>query len=285
MATLEQTITAVAERFAGADLFYGHGTQGPWDEAVALVLGVTGLADDSRALGTRLEQILITNVEQITERRIRERIPLAYLLGKVTYAGFEFLIETGIVIPRSPIGQLIEMGFHPWLRDNPTSIVDVCCGNGCLGILCAHRFPAAMVTLIDVDESALALARRNVALHNLQARVTIVKSDLFASVPGTRWDLILSNPPYVDAADLASLPPEYRHEPALGLAGGDDGLDILTRLITAMPAQINSGGMFVGEVGASSPALLRRYPTLPFVWPDLPDGGEGVFLLEARALA
>lgn len=285
MATLEQTITAVAERFADADLFYGHGIQGPWDEAVALVLGVTGLPDDAQALGAELEQILTVDIEQFTERRIRERVPLAYLLGKVTYAGYEFLIEPGIVIPRSPIGQLIESGFRPWLRHDPTSIVDVCCGSGCLGILCALKFPAASVTLIDVDDSALALARRNVALHDLQRRVTIVQSDLFAAVPGNSWDLILSNPPYVDAADFASLPPEYRHEPALGLAGGDDGLDILTRLITAVPVHLNSSGTFVGEVGASSPALLRRYPTLPFVWPDLPNGGEGVFLLEAGALA
>lgn len=284
MSTLEQAITRVAERFAGADMFYGHGTQSPWDEAVALVLGLTGLPDDGRALDTELEPIAVARIEQLAERRVRERIPLAYLLGKITYDGCEFLIEPGIVIPRSPIAQLIRSGFRPWLRGDPESIVDVCCGSGCLGILCALRYPSAEVTLIDVDPAAVNLSRRNVAMHNLQARVSIVQSDLFGALAEKSWDLIVSNPPYVDAADLATLPLEYRHEPVIGLAGGDDGLDIVTRLIVALLARLGPQGLFVCEVGASSPALLRRYPKLPFVWPELPDGGEGVFLLEAGAL-
>jgi ribosomal protein L3 glutamine methyltransferase len=252
---------------------------------VVLVLAVTRLPDDRAVFDTELSETAIAEIEQLCERRINERIPLAYLLGKITYAGYEFLVEHGIVIPRSPIGQLIGSGFRPWLRRAPRSIVDVCTGSGCLGILCAHAFPAASVTLIDVDPAAVGLARRNVALHGLQSRVTVVQSDLFEGLPEQTWDLIVSNPPYVDAPDLASMPPEYAHEPVSGLAGGPDGLDIVCRLLDALPQRLHPAGLFVGEVGASSPALLRRFAQLAFVWPDLPDGGEGVFLLEADALA
>lgn len=284
MPTLEGAITRIAERFGASDLFYGHGTQGAWDEAVALVLGVTGLPDDRSAAGTELDGAALTRIEQLARRRIRERIPLPYLLGRLTYDGVEFLMEPGIVIPRSPIAQLIRSGLRPWLRDDPACIVDVCTGSGCLGILCALRFPGAEVTLVDVDASAVDLAGRNVAMHALQSRVRVVRSDLFEALGEQKWDLILSNPPYVDAADLATMPPEYRHESELGLAGGADGLDVVVRLLDSLPGRLNGAGLFVCEVGASSPALLRRYPKLSFVWPDLPDGGEGVFLLDGGAV-
>jgi ribosomal protein L3 glutamine methyltransferase len=286
--TLEQTITAVAERFAASDLFYGHGTDSSWDEAVALVLAITGLPDDQGVAELELGGASVDRIEQLAQRRISERIPLAYLLGKTIYDGVEFLIEPGIMIPRSPIAQLIRSAFRPWwlsgLANEPVSIVDVCAGCGCLGILSALRFPNAEVTLVELDPAAVDLARRNVELHKLEDRVTVVRSDLLQDLPARKWDLILSNPPYVDAADLGSLPAEYRHEPVLGFDGGGDGLDIVARLLQLLPEHLDPRGMFVCEVGASSPALLRRYPRLPFIWPDLPDGGEGVFLLEAAAI-
>ncbi len=220
----------------------------------------------------------------LAERRIAERVPLAYLLGKTHYAGYEFCCEPGVVIPRSPISQLIARGLRPWLRRAPMTIVDVGCGTGCLGILCAHAFPQARVTLVDLHPQAVALARRNVAAHDLENRVVVLASDLFAQVPPGCFDVVISNPPYVDAVDLAALPAEYQHEPRLGLAGGDDGLDVVARLLQEARARLTRHGLLVCEVGGAAPALSRRVPRLPFTWPDLPAGGEGVFVLEAGEL-
>ncbi len=280
MTTLIGTIEAVAKQLAASDVVFGHGTTNPWDEAVALVLGVTGLPDDQAAADVEIDPEAAERVALLARRRIDERVPVAYLMGSVTFYGRRFEVEPGIVIPRSPIAQLIERGFRPWLRNDPDSVVDVCTGTGCLGILCALAFPEATVTLVDVDPAAIALARRNVGLHGLESRVKVVTSDLFVDLEPARFDLILSNPPYVDGAEMAALPPEYRHEPERGLAGGADGLDLVVRLLESVPERLAPGGLFVCEVGASAPALLARYPDTPFVWPDLPDGGEGVFMLE-----
>lgn len=280
MTSLVSTIEAVAEQFAASNIVYGHGTANPWDEAVALVLGVTGLPDSQEVADVEIGREAAERVALLARRRIEDRVPVGYLVGSVTFCGQRFEVEPGIVIPRSPIAQLIEAGFRPWLTDDPRRVVDVCTGTGCLGILCALAFPEAVVTLVDVDPAALALARRNVAHHGLEARVDVAASDLFADLDPERFDLIVSNPPYVNEADMAALPAEYRHEPVLGLAGGPDGLDLVTRLLQALPERLAPGGVFVCEVGASAPALLARYPEIPFIWPDLPDGGEGVFILE-----
>ncbi len=279
MTSLGEVIEEIATRFKENNLCYGHGTDNPWDEAVALVLGVTQLPDDKLALASSVSEAMRRRMSALATRRIEERIPLAYLLGKTHFAGYEFLVEPGVVIPRSPIGQLIVDRFEPWLSTIPRSIVDVCCGCGCIGIACAHQFPDVEVLLIDNDPNALDLARRNVALHGLGARVTVLSSDLFASAHDQTFDLIVTNPPYVDAVDILSLPSEYRHEPEFGLAAGDDGLDIVDRLLTELPERLAPRGTFVCEVGGSAPALLRKYPRLPFIWPDMPGGGAGVFLL------
>jgi ribosomal protein L3 glutamine methyltransferase len=266
-------------------LVYGHGTDNPWDEAVALVLGITGLPDDRGSLTVVVSVAQAREIEALAARRIAERIPLAYLLGRCRFGGLEFLIQPGIVIPRSPIGALLEEGLVPWIREAPRRIADLCCGSGCIGILAAHVFPQARVTLVDVDPAALELARRNVALHGLEDRVQVVASNLFDDLPVEAcFDLVLTNPPYVDAVDMASLPPEYRHEPALGLAGGAEGIDLVERMLDALPSRLAPGGLFVCEVGASAPALLRARPRLPCIWPELPSGGEGVFLLFAEDL-
>jgi ribosomal protein L3 glutamine methyltransferase len=279
-------VEAVAERFDSAGLVFGHGTDNAWDEAVALVLGVTGLADDRDNLAVEVTPADALTIERLARRRIEERIPLAYLLGRCSYAGLDFLVEPGIVIPRSPIGALLVDELAPWLTRPPQRIVDVCSGSGCIGILAALVFPDAEVTLIDVDPRALDLAERNVRLHGLEARVRVVRSDLLDDLPPeAEFDLVLSNPPYVDAVDMASLPAEYRHEPTLGLAGGTDGIDLVLRMLAALPRRLAPDGLFVCEVGASAPALLRAHPELPFIWPELPAGGEGVFLLYAADLA
>jgi ribosomal protein L3 glutamine methyltransferase len=280
MTSVRHLIGSIAAEFESAGLVFGHGTDSAWDEAVALVLGVTGFDDDARNLEAAVEESADRRIHALAARRIDERIPLAYLLGRCRFAGLEFVVEPGIVIPRSPIGALLADGLEPWLTTAPRSVVDVCCGSGCLGILAALVFPDAGVTLVDVDRHALAVARQNVRLHGLEDRVRVVESDLLDGFPqGTRFDLIVTNPPYVDAVDMAALPPEYRHEPAHGLAGGADGIELVERLLAALPARLEPGGTFVCEVGNSSPALLRAHPELAFVWPELPAGGEGVFLL------
>jgi ribosomal protein L3 glutamine methyltransferase len=279
--TVGTAIEDTAAALEAAGLAFGHGFDSAWDEAVALVLDVTGHPDDRRVLGEAVGEAELARIRALTRRRCEAREPLAYLLGRCTFAGYEFLLEPGIVVPRSPIGGLLTGRLAPWLDREPARIVDLCCGSGCIGIVAAHVFPGARVDLADLDPRAVALSRRNVAMHGLEDRVAVHQSDLFDALPAGRWDLMLSNPPYVDAADMGSLPAEYRHEPAHGLAGGDDGLEVVARILEALPERLAAGGMLVCEVGASVPALLRRYPSLPCVWPDLPEGGEGVFLLSA----
>jgi ribosomal protein L3 glutamine methyltransferase len=280
--TAGELIHQLAERFDGAGLVFGHGFDNAWDEAVSLVLGVARLPDDTAALEQRIDPDLQARIETLARRRIEERLPLAYLLGRCRFAGHEFVVERGVVVPRSPIGNLIRQRLAPWLRRAPASIADVCCGSGCIGIAAALAFPQARVDLADLDPRAVDLARRNVTLHqsHLQGRVQVFTADLFDGLPERRWDLILANPPYVDEVDMASLPPEYRHEPRHGLAGGADGLDLVVRLLHELPHRLAAGGTFVCEVGASVPALLERFPGTPFLWPELPEGGEGVFLLQ-----
>ena len=281
-ATVGDAIDAVAERFEDAGLVFGHGFDSAWDEAVALVLHVTGLPDDLAVLDTAVHDTARRRIDELAAERCDSRRPLAHLIGRCRFAGHDFLIEPGIVVPRSPIGALIRAGFRPWLRSPPARILDLCCGSGCIGIAAALAFPDAELALVDVDPQAVELTRRNVALHGLGARTRVYLGDLYDPLPAAeRWDLILSNPPYVDAPDMAALPAEYRHEPVAGLAGGADGLDVVARILAGLPTRLAPDGLLVCEVGASVPALLRRYPGMPFLWPDLPEGGEGVFLLWA----
>lgn len=275
-------IEAVNEQFERADLHYGHGTDNPWDEAVALVLGVTAFADDEELPRHPVPEVAVRKILALAERRIVERQPLPYLLGRCTFAGHEFLVDQQVIIPRSPIGELILTGFRPWLRRRPARILDLCCGTGCIGIAAALEFPGVSVVLADISDEALELARKNVAHHGVGDRVSVVRSDVYAGIDG-RFDLILANPPYVDAADLASAPAEYRHEPPLALDGGADGLKILRMIIDELPAHLDPGGVLIGEAGGSAAALSRAYPALPFIWVDLENGGEGVFVLDAPA--
>jgi ribosomal protein L3 glutamine methyltransferase len=280
-----ELIERVAARFDAAGLVFGHGFDSAWDEAVALVLHVTGLPDDQGVVDTEVDESACRRIDALAGERCSTRRPLAHLLGRCRFAGHDFLVEPGIVVPRSPIGALIREGFRPWLQTSPGRILDLCCGSGCIGIAAALEFPEAELDLVDLDPRAVELCRRNVALHGLEDRARVHQGDLFEPLPAQAcWDLILSNPPYVDALDMASLPAEYRHEPAAGLAGGEDGLDIVARILEALPTRLAPGGLLVCEVGASGPALLRRYPDTPFLWPDLPEGGEGVFLLFAGSV-
>lgn len=277
-----EQIKRAAQALTEASIVFAHGTDNAWDEAVALVLTVAKLPNDKASLATELAESDRQRIVDLLKRRVVERMPLPYLLGIAWFAGLEFFIEPGVVIPRSPIAELIEAGFSPWLSGQPATILDLCCGSGCIGIASALAFPESQLTLVDVDATAIALARRNVARHGLQRRTQIVRSAVFADLAPGQFDLILCNPPYVDAVDMRALPPEHRHEPAQGLAGGTDGLNLVHELLAELPGRLNVDGTLVCEVGASSAALLRAYARTGFIWPDLTQGGSGVFILQGN---
>lgn len=283
--TVGSLIEAVSDQFERAGLVYGHGTDNPWDEAVALVLAQTGARDDVSEMQTDVPLSVVTDVIDLAERRVQQRIPLAYLLNRCTYMGLEFGVKRGVIVPRSPIGYLLQDGLEPWLPQHVGTVTDLCCGSGCLGIVAAHLYPDAHVTLVDVDPLACEVAQDNVTLHKLADRVTVLQADATVGADVPAADLLLCNPPYVNAIDMQSIPREYRAEPDLGLAAGELGLDVMTPVLQRLPQLLNPGGLFVGEVGASAAAMLARHPQLPYIWPDLPMGGEGVFALEADALS
>ena len=276
-----------SEALEHSDAFYGHGTDNPWDEAVQLVLGAAGLsphADDS-VLSFRLDERARHRLQQLLQQRIEMHIPAAYLLGRAWFAGLEFRCDRRAIIPRSPIAELILRGFQPWYSGPPPArILDLCCGGGCIGLAAAHYEPEARVDLVDIDAAALSLARENAAELGLASRVEIIGSDLFAALSGRRYDLILANPHYVDADDLASMPAEYHHEPALALGSGDDGLELTSRILAEAGDYLQDTGLLVVEVGNSWHALEKAYSQVPFTWLEFEQGGHGVLALTAGEL-
>ncbi|UZD67521.1 50S ribosomal protein L3 N(5)-glutamine methyltransferase [Marinobacter sp. AN1] len=284
--TVRDYLRYAASRFSEAGLYYGHGTDNLWDEAVLLVMRSLHLPLENNNLFlearlTRDERQLI--LERI-ERRINERRPVAYLIGEAWFMGLPFHVDERVLVPRSPISELLEARLQPWLADHPVErILDLCTGSGCIGIAAATVFPEAEVELSDISEDALAVAESNIELHELADRVLTVRSDVFDQVTG-RYDVIVSNPPYVDAEDMADMPAEYHHEPRLGLEAGDDGLSIAHRILADAAEHLNPGGLLVVEVGNSWHALDAAYPQLPFTWLDFENGGDGVFLLTREQL-
>ena len=286
LVTVADYLRWIATRFAAAELHYGHGTDNAWDESLALVCGYLKLPWDKLeyVLGSRLLKAERDALEGLTEQRIEQRIPVPYLVGEAWFAGYRFSIAPGVLIPRSPVAELIRDEFTPWLMRPPGRILDLCSGNGCIGIACARQFGEALVTLAELDPSALELARENVRLHGLEDRIRVVESDLFSGIDERPFDLIVANPPYVDADDLASMPPEFHHEPVAALSGGPDGLDLVRRILAEAGTRLASDGLLVVEVGNSSAALLQAFPNLPFAWPDFEYGGHGVFVVDRRGL-
>ncbi|MBJ6137756.1 50S ribosomal protein L3 N(5)-glutamine methyltransferase [Marinobacter litoralis] len=284
--TIRDLLRYAASRFAASPLYFGHGTDNVWDEAVQLVLRSVHLPLENNnifldARLTRSERDLILNR---IERRINERVPIAYLLGEGWFMGMPFNVDERVLVPRSPLGELLENGLQPWLGDTYVQrVLDLCTGSGCIGIGAATVFDEAEVTLSDISEDALAVAESNIELHGLQGRVQAVCSDVFDSIDG-RYDVILSNPPYVDAEDMADMPEEYRHEPELGLAAGHDGLDIAHRIIAKAADHLTEDGLLIVEVGNSWGAMDDAYPDLPLTWLEFESGGDGVFLVTARDL-
>lgn len=285
--TIADYIRWGASRFIEHQLCFGHGTDNALDEARLLVLHTLhlpfGLPDSY--LHTRLTAREREAVSQILQRRFRERLPASYLTNEAWFAGLPFYVDDRVLVPRSPLAELIETHFEPWIMaEQIESVLDLCTGSGCIGIATALYLEGVQVDLADVSKGALEVAAKNIEKHQVEDRVTLIESDLFANLQGRTYDVIVSNPPYVDAEDMAMLPEEYCHEPELGLTGGDDGLDLVAIMLAEARSHLNDGGILVVEVGNSAPALEARYPEVPFTWLDFERGGEGVFLLTAQQL-
>ncbi|TYP66063.1 50S ribosomal protein L3 N(5)-glutamine methyltransferase [Stutzerimonas stutzeri] len=281
--TLRDHIRWAVSRFHAEQLFFGHGTDNAWDEARQLVLGALHLPWEmaDSYLDCRLEDDEREHLQTLLQRRIEQRVPTAYLLGQAWFCGLPFIVNDHVLIPRSPIGQLIERRFEPWLAQEPARILDLCTGSGCIGIACAYEFLDAEVLLADLSFEALEVANRNIEKHGLEDRVYTVQSDGFDGLPKQRFDLIVSNPPYVDAEDFADMPAEFQHEPALGLACGDDGLDLVRRILAEAADHLTEKGSLIVEVGNSQVHVEALYPEVDFTWLEFTEGGHGVFLLAA----
>ena len=275
-----------AARLDAAGVVFGHGTDNAVDEAFALVLHAAGLGPGApeSLFASRLTRAERRGAADLIVRRIRDRVPAPYLTGRAWFAGLEFACDARALVPRSPIAEWIERGFEPWLDpDSVERVLEIGTGGGAIAIACAMAFPNATLDAIDTSGDALALARENCAAHGVEDRVRLAVSDVYSEVRG-RYDLIVSNPPYVDAETMATLDPEYRHEPRVGLEAGADGLACVRRILAGANRHLRSGGVLVCEVGASRSALERAFPAVAFTWLDLSRGGEGVFLLTGEQL-
>lgn len=286
-----QTARDLIHRGAGyfelAGLGFFHGTDNALDEAASLVLHALrlGYGQPAEALDRELTPAERERAIDLLERRVSSRKPAAYLIREAWFAGMPFFVDERVLVPRSPLAELIEEQFTPWI--NPAGvrrILDLCTGSGCIGIACAQHFPDATVTLADVSPAALEVARINVDRHGLDGRVRLVQSDVFSSLEGRRYDIIVSNPPYVPQFEMDELPAEFRHEPALGLVAGADGLDIVVRILRDAVRHLVPSGILVVEVGNTQDILAERFPDVPFTWLDFAYGGDGVFLLECDQL-
>ncbi|TRO22734.1 50S ribosomal protein L3 N(5)-glutamine methyltransferase [Ectopseudomonas mendocina] len=282
--TLRDYIRWAVSRFQAEQLFFGHGTDNAWDEARQLVLGALHLPWEisDAYLDCRLEDDEHAHLQALLQRRIEERVPTAYLLGEAWFCGLPFVVDERVLVPRSPIAELIDRHFAPWLPTEPVRILDLCTGSGCIGIACAYEFLEAEVVLADLSFDALEVANLNIERHGLEQRVYCVQGDGFAGLPGQRFDLIVSNPPYVDAEDFADMPAEYQHEPEIGLACGADGLDLVRRMLAEAADHLTERGVLIVEVGNSQVHVEALYPEVDFTWLDFQRGGHGVFLLAAK---
>ncbi|MBE0620796.1 MAG: 50S ribosomal protein L3 N(5)-glutamine methyltransferase [Burkholderiales bacterium] len=286
--TLRKVLREAVAQFKRAGLAFGHGTLNARDEAAYLILHTLKLplGDLDSVLDRRLNPAELKAVHAILQRRVSERRPAAYLTREAWLGKFRFYVDERVIVPRSFIAELLREGLAPWVSDakRVRGVLDLCTGSGCLAVLAAHAFPKARVDAADLSTEALQVARRNVRDYALGKRVRLVTSDLFDRLDGCRYDLILSNPPYVDAAAMRALPREYRREPRLALAGGRDGLALVRRMLAQAATHLNPGGLLVVEIGHNRAALEKAYPRLPFIWLDTSAGEDYVFMLHREDL-
>ncbi len=281
--TLRDCLRFAVSRFNEAELFFGHGSETAYDEAAYLILHTLHLPLDRLEpfLDACLTQSELYDVLDIIERRVEQRIPAAYLTHQAWLGEHSFYVDERVIVPRSFIAELLREQLAPWVADPDRigNVLDMCTGSGCLAILAAHAFPNAHVDAVDVSTDALDVARRNVTDYALEDRITLIESDLFAKLKGTKYDLIISNPPYVDAESVAALPQEYLHEPKLALGSGTDGLDATRTILKQAAEYLTEDGILVVEIGHNRDALEAAYPALPFTWLDVSAGDQFVFML------
>lgn len=288
--TLRDWLRWAVSRFTEAELYFGHGCDNAYDEAIWLILHTLHLPQDRLEpfLDARLTQEERRNVHDILHQRIAKRLPAAYLTKEAWLGHYRFHVDARVIVPRSYFANVLEENFAPWIEDPEQigSALDMCTGSGCLAILMAMTFPNATIDAIDLSPDALAVARQNIAEYGFENRVSPIESNLFDALKttGKRYDLIISNPPYVTQESMSNLPAEYRHEPAMALAAGDDGLDIVHRLIAESGRHLNPGGLLAVEVGHNRHLVEAAYPELPLTWIDTADGEEKIFIIHREQL-
>ena len=286
-ATLLALVDWAEERLATVPLAYGHGTDNPRDEAAWLVLAGAGYAPDDPDIdpAVTVDAVALEAIDVLVRRRINERRPTAYLTGIAWFAGLPFRVNEHVLVPRSPLAEPIAARFAPWIAERPVErILEIGTGCGCIAAACAQAFPEARVDATDIDDEALALAATNLAELGLDHRVTLHRADLFDGLPSALYDLIVTNPPYVDHAAMEALPAEYRHEPGSALAAGAEGLDVIRPLLMAAGDWLAEDGLLVVETGRAGVSLARHWPRLPVTWLEFDHGGDGVFAIEAEGL-
>jgi ribosomal protein L3 glutamine methyltransferase len=283
-----QLVRFGAREFESAGLAFGHGTGDAQDDAAALVFHALGLAhaDAAAVYDQPVDPAGAQRALQLFAERIERRVPAAYLMGRMWFAGLEFEVDPRVIVPRSPFAELILAGFAPWVdADKVRRILDIGTGSGCIAVACAVQFPEAEVDAVDLSPEALAVAARNVERHGLATRLHLHQGDVFETLGERQFDLIVSNPPYVSHAEMSALPEEYLHEPDLALRAGGDGLDVVRRILQGAESHLAPGGVLVVEVGDSDERLQQAYPTVPFLWLEFEHGGGGVFVLTWEELA
>jgi len=282
LVTIRDFIRYAISSFQKAGIYYGHGADNAWDEACYLIYHSLHLPHNLGAAvyDTRLLAHEKEAIDQLIQKRIQDRLPLAYLTHEAWFAGHPYYIDERVLVPRSPIAELIEHQFQPWIEVSQVkNILDLCTGSGCIAIACAQAFPEAQVDATDISADALAVAKMNTLRHHVEDQVTLYEADLFPAVKNKKYDLIVSNPPYVSPQEMQELPIEYRHEPEIGLVAGAQGLEFAIRILEQAANYLQPKGLLIVEVGNSEAALIKKFPKIPFTWLEFERGEGGVFML------